>query len=147
VIKEYLSFNRNLLIAFAAALSASAVVSQLVSDMPAAVNSLVSLATDTGIFFLVFGILFYRQHKGEFVDQSTSKADFGKIKWILVRLGSTLSVAEIEYNLVKPYAHFFFLEQGYEPYVASVIASLITFAGYIAIADVMAHYTKLLKKK
>lgn len=145
MIKEYLSFNRNLLIAFAAALTASAVVSQLGTGMPAAVNSIVSLATDTGIFFLVFGVLFYRQHRNEFVDQS-NKADLYRIKWILVRLASTLSVAEIEYNLVKPYAHFLFLEQGYEPYVASVIASLITFAGYIAIADLMAHYTKLLKK-
>jgi hypothetical protein len=146
VIKKYFLFNRNLLIAFTAALTASAVVSHLIADMPAAVNSIVSLATDTGIFFLVFGVLFYRQHRGEFVNQSTSKADLRKIKWILVRLASTLSVAEIEYNLVKPYTHFLFLEQGYEPYVASVIASLITFAGYIAIADLMAHYTKLLKK-
>lgn len=145
MIKKYLLFNRNLLIAFAAALTASAVVSHLIADMPAAVNSIVSLATDTGIFFLVFGILFYRQHRGEFVDQS-NKADLRRIKWILVRLASTLSVAEIEYNLVKPYTHFLFLEQGYEPYVASVIASLITFAGYIAIADLMAHYTRLLKK-
>lgn len=146
MIKEYLSFNRNLLIAFAVALAASAVVSQLIADMPPAINSIVSLATDTGIFFLVFGSLFYRQHKGEFIDQSTNKADLRKIKWVLVKLASTLSVAEIEYNLVKPYAHFLFLEQGYEPYAASVIASLITFAGYIAIADLMAHYTKLLKK-
>lgn len=146
MIKEYLSFNRNLLIAFAAAMSASAIVSQLGAGMPAVVNSIASLVTDTGIFFVVFGALFYRQHKAEFVDQSTKKADLRKIKWVLVRLGSTLSAAEIEYNLVKPYAHFLFLEQGYEPYVASAIASLITFAGYIAIADLMAHYTKLLKK-
>ena len=37
---------------------------------------------------------------------------------LLNSLHSTLSVAEIEYNTVKPYFHYLFLSKGYEPFLA-----------------------------
>ena len=69
-----------------------------------------------------------------------------KLKWVLVKLGSTLSVAEIEYNTVKPYLHFWLLNKGYEPFVASMIASSITIVGYVVIVDIMAYLTRLFKE-
>jgi hypothetical protein len=63
-----------------------------------------------------------------------------------VRLVSTISVAELEYNTLKPYIHFLLLGNGYDAFMSSIIASLITFAGYLVVADVMAHFVKLLKK-
>jgi hypothetical protein len=33
-----------------------------------------------------------------------------------------------------------------EPFIASTTASLVGIAGFIAIADLMAHYTKLFRK-
>ena len=58
-----------------------------------------------------------------------------------------MSVAEIEYNVVKPYVHYWLLIQRFEPFIASIIASLIGILGFIAVADLMAHYTRLFKKK
>jgi hypothetical protein len=57
-----------------------------------------------------------------------------------------MSIAEIEYNIVKPYVQYLLLTQRLEPFPASVIASLVGMAGFIAVADLMAHYTKLFRK-
>jgi hypothetical protein len=57
-----------------------------------------------------------------------------------------LSVAEIEYNNVKPAIHFWLLTLQYQPFVASTIASFITIIRYLAVADSMAYLTCLFKK-
>ena len=61
--------------------------------------------------------------------------DYSRVKWVLIKLASTISVAEIEYNTVKPAIHFWLLILDYQPFVASTIASFITIIGYIAVAD------------
>ncbi|MFY9870147.1 MAG: hypothetical protein WAK17_10545 [Candidatus Nitrosopolaris sp.] len=37
------------------------------------------------------------------MNEQTQKREYGKIKWVIIKVASTLSVAEIEYNTVKPY--------------------------------------------
>ena len=54
---------------------------------------------------LAFGVLFYINRKEKYVNESTHKTDFAKIKWISVKMISTPSIAEIENNIVKPYIH------------------------------------------
>jgi len=34
------------------------------------------------------------------------KREYAKIKWVIIKVASTLSAAEIEYNTVKPSIHF-----------------------------------------
>lgn len=72
---------------------------------------------------------------------------FGDIKWVIVKLISTMSIAEIENNIVKPYIQYWFLTQLFEPFIASVIGSLVGIVGFIAVADLMAHSTRLFKKR
>ena len=104
------------------------------------------------VFLTVFAILFYIDNKHRFtvnIDtklQKNNRIEVSKLKWVLLKLGSTLSVAEIEYNTVKPYLHFWLLNKGYEPFVASMIASSITIVGYVAIVDIMAYFTRLFKE-
>ena len=49
---------------------------------------------------------------------------FGSIKWIIIKLVSSMSIAEIEYNIVKPYVHYLLLTYHFEPFIASIIARL-----------------------
>ena len=71
------------------------------------------------VFLTVFAILFYIDNKHRFtanIDtklQRNKRIEMSKLKWVLVKLSSTLSVAEIEYNTVKPYLHFWLLNKGY----------------------------------
>lgn len=147
-LKDYLLFNRSILIGFAGAILAGAGISQGIAALTSPlVNSLFSLVTETGVFFAIFGILFYFDNKDKFVDEQGKHREFARVKWLLLKLASTLSIAEIEYNTVKPAIHFWLLNLDYyTPFVASIIASVITTIGYLAIANSMAYLTRLFKK-
>jgi len=146
-LKDYLLFNRNILIGFAGAFVTSAGTSQVISKITSPiVNSLISIAVETSIFLAIFGILFYFDNKDKFVDKEGKRKESGKVKWILLKLVSTLSIAEIEYNTVKPAIHFWLLTLDYQPFIASTIASFISIIGYLIVADSMAYFTRLFKK-
>jgi len=146
-LKDYLLFNRNILIGFAGAFLTSAGTSQAISRFTSPlVNSLISLVAELSVFLAIFGILFYFDNKDKFVDKQGKRRESGKVKWVLLKLASTLSITEIEYNTVKPAIHFWLLTLDYQPFIASTIASFITIIGYLAVADSMAYLTRLFKK-
>jgi hypothetical protein len=146
-LKEYLLFNRNILIAFTAAFLTSAGTSQAIAKFTSPLdNSLISLVADVSVFLPIFGILLYLDNKHRFVNEQTRARDSSRVKWVLIKLASTLSVAEIEYNTVKPAIRFWLLTLHYQPLIASTIASFITIIGYLVVADSMAYLTRLFKK-
>lgn len=146
-LKEYLLFNRNILIGFVGAFLTGAAISQAIAGFTSPlVNSLISIVAELGVFLSIFGVLFYFDNKDKFIDEKGKRRESGKLKWILIKLASTLSVAEIEYNTVKPAIHFWLLTLDYQPFIASTIASVIAIVGYLAVADSMAYLTRLFKK-
>jgi hypothetical protein len=146
-LKEYLLFNKNILIGFVGAFLTGAASSQAIAGITSPlVNSLISIVAETGVFLAIFGVLFYFDNKDKFIDERGKRREFGKVKWVLMKLASTLSVAEIEYNTVKPAVHFWLLTMDYQPFIASTIASVIAIVGYLAVADSMAYLTGLFKK-
>jgi hypothetical protein len=145
--REYLLFNRNILIGFTGAFLTGAGTSQAITRFTSPiVNSLISLVVETSVFLAIFGILFFVDNKDKFVDEQGKGRESTRIKWVLIKLASTISVAEIEYNTVKPFIHFWLLTLHYQPFVASTIASFIAIIGYLAVADSMAYLTRLFKK-
>jgi len=146
-LKEYLLFNRNILIGFVGAFLTGAAISQAIAGFTSPlVNSLISIVAELGVFLSIFGFLFYFDNKDKFIDEKGKRRESGKVKWVLIKLASTLSVAEIEYNTVKPAIHFWLLTLDYLPFIASTIASVIAIVGYLAVADSMAYLTRLFKK-
>jgi len=146
-LKEDLLFNRNILIGFSGAFLTGAATSQAITRLTSpAVNSLISLVVETTVYLTIFGILFYLDNKHRFVNEQTQATESGKVKWVIIKLASTLSVAEIEYNTLKLFIHFWLLTLHYEAFIASTIASFITILGYFAVADSMAYLTRLFKK-
>jgi hypothetical protein len=146
-LKDYLLFNRDILVGFTGTFLTSAATSQAIAGFTSPlINSLVSLVADVSVFLTIFGILFYLDNKHRFLNERTQKQELGKIKWVIIKVASTPSVAEIEYNTVKPSIHFWLLTIHYVPFVASTIASFITIIGYIAVAEFMAYLTRLFKK-
>src|SRR5215211_622518 len=146
-LKDYLYFNRNILIGFIGAFLTGAISSQAIARFTSPlVNSLISIVDELGVFLAIFGVLFYFDNKGKFIDKQGNRRESGKVKWVLLKLASTLSIAEIEYNTVKPAIHFWLLTLDYQPFIASTIASFITIIGYLAVADSMVYFTRLFKK-
>jgi hypothetical protein len=146
-LRNYLLFNRNILIGYVGAFLTGAIISQAIARSASTfVNSIVSVVGELGVFLAIFGVLFYFDNKDKFIDVQGKRRESGKLKWVLVKLASTLSVAEIEYNTVKPSIHFWLLTLDYQPFIASTIASFIAIIGYLAVADSMAYLTRLFKK-
>jgi hypothetical protein len=146
-LKVYLLFNRNILIGFVGAFLVGAASSQAIAQFTSPlINSIISIVAETGVFLTIFGVLFYFDNKDKFIDEHGKRRESGKVKWVIIKLASTLSVAEIEYNTVKPAIHFWLLTQDYQPFVASAISSFIAILGYLVVADAMAYLTRLLKK-
>ncbi|MGZ5489660.1 MAG: hypothetical protein ACXW2E_04980 [Nitrososphaeraceae archaeon] len=146
-LKDYFLFNRNILIGFAGAFLTSAGTSQVIAKITSPIiNSLISIAVETSIFIAIFGILFYWENRNKFVDEQGKRKESAKVKWVILKLVSTLSIAEIEYNTVKPAIHFWLLSLDYQPFIASAIASFISIIGYLVVADSMAYFTRLFKK-
>ena len=146
-LKDYLLFNRNIVIGFVGAFLTGAGTSQVIAKFTTPfVNSLISITVETTIFFTIFGILFYNDNKDKFVNEQGNRRISTKVKLTILKLASILSIAEIEYNIVKPIIHFWFLNMDYQPFIASTIASLIAIIGYIIVADSMAYLTRLFKK-
>jgi hypothetical protein len=145
--KEYLLLNKNILIGFVGAFLIGAISSQAIAKFTSPlVNSLISVAAELGVFLSIFGVLFYFDNKDMFIDEQGRRRKSGKVKWVLIKLASTLSVAEIEYNTVKPAIHFWLLTLDYQPFIASTIGSFVAIIGYLAVADSMAYLTRLFKK-
>ena len=141
--REYLLLNKNILIGFVGAFLVGAITSQAMAKFTSPiVNSLISVVSETGVFLSIFGVLFYFDNKDRFIDEQGRRK---RVKWVLIKLASTLSVAEIEYNTVKPAIHFWLLTLDYQPFIASTIGSLIAIIGYLAVADTMAYLTRLFK--
>jgi len=85
--RDYLLFNRNILIGFAGAFLTSAVTSQMIAKITSQlVNTLISLAVDTSVFFIIFGVLFYFDNKDKFVDEQGKRLESTKVKWIILNL-------------------------------------------------------------
>ena len=96
-LKEYLLFNKNILIGFVGAFLTGAAISQAIAVFTSPlVNSLVSIVAELGVFLAIFGVLFYFDNKDKFIDERGKRRESGKVKWVLMKLASTLSVAEIE---------------------------------------------------
>jgi hypothetical protein len=53
------------------------------------------------VYLAIFGILFYFDNKDKFIDKKGKKRESRKVKWVLLKLASTLSIAEIEYNTMS----------------------------------------------
>jgi hypothetical protein len=109
------------------------------------VNSLISLVAELSVFLGIFGILFYFDNKDMFIDKREKRRESGKVKQVLLKLASTLSITEIEYNIVKPAIHFWLMTLNYPPFITSTIASFITIIIYLAVADSMTYLTRLFK--
>ena len=73
-LKDYLLFNRNILIGFSGAFLIGAGISQAIaSSTSPLVNSLISIVAETSVFFAIFGVLFYFDNKDKLLTNKGKK--------------------------------------------------------------------------
>jgi hypothetical protein len=142
--REYLKLNKNILIAFAASISISAVAADYFANQEDYLNSTLTLIVDYAVFFSVFGGLFYYDNRKKYILEN-GETDKSLLKSDLIKIISSLGIGEIVYTIVRWSLQYYLLLLNYEPYIASIISQLISTVIYMITLNVTIKLTKLFK--
>lgn len=142
--RQYIILNKNLIIAFVVAITVSAVVAQLLSDQASYVNSSYTVVVDFVVFYSTFSVLFYLDNRKKYRLES-GELDRPRIKKDLIKIISSLGVAEIVYTAARWALQYYFLNLEYEAYLASIIAHVISTILYMIVVNVSVKITRLYK--
>ena len=144
MLQEYLKLNKNILIAFAASITISAVAAQAFSDQADYLNTTFTTITDYAVYFSVFGGLFYMDNRKKY-RAADGKTDSARLGHDLKRLVTSLGIAEIVYTVVRWALQYYLLTMGHDPYLASIISQGISTVVYMAVVNLGVKLTRLYK--
>jgi hypothetical protein len=119
--KDYILFNKNIIIAGTAALIVGTFFTQFYAQQNKNnfLNSIVTLFVEYGIYIPLFALLFYFDNKSRYVDPLTGEKNYANIKNDLIKLFAIFSVSEVIYAVSKVSIHFQLMQISIEPYQAS----------------------------
>ena len=141
---EYIKLNKNILIAFAVSIIISAIVAQLLSEQEHYLNTTFTLLADYATYFSVFGILYYLDNRKKYKLES-GETNWPLLKGDLIKIISSLGIAEVVYTVVRWSLQYYLLTVGYDAFVASVVSQLISTIVYVIVMNVSVKITRLYK--
>jgi len=142
--KEYLKLNRNVFTAFAVDIIVSAIVAQLLAEQLDYLNTTFTLMADYATFFSVLGFLLYYDNRKKYKLES-GKTDWPILKVDLIKIFSSLGIAEVAYTIVRWLTQYYYLTIDYDPYLASVVSQVIAIAVYMIVLNLLIKITRLYK--
>ena len=143
--KEYLKFNKNILLAFVAAFTISAIFAQSIAEQEDYLNTTYTIIVDFSVFFSTFAGLFYLDNRKKYRLDS-GQLDSARLKHDLVKIVASLGVSEVVYTIVRWVFQYYFLTVQYEPYLASIISQSIATMVYMIVINMSIKFTRLYKK-
>ena len=142
--REYIKLNKNILIAFAASITISAIAADYFANQEDYLNSTFTLIVDYAVFFSVFGGLFYYDNRKKYVLEN-GETDKSLLKSDLIKIISSLGIGEVVYTIVRWSLQYYLLLLNYEPYMASIVSQLISTVIYMVTLNITIKLTKLFK--
>ena len=144
MLQEYLKLNKNILIAFAASITISAVIAQILADQADYLNTTYTTIADYAIYFSVFSGLFYLDNRKTYRLES-GKIDTKRLKHDLKKLVTSLGIAEIVYTVVRWVLQYYLLVLNYDPYLASIVSQGLSTIVYMIVVNLSVKITRLYK--
>jgi len=144
MLQEYLTLNKNILIAFTFSIVVSAIIAQILSDQTDYLNTTYTTIADYVIYFSVFGGLFYLDNRKKYHLKSGG-IDSTKLRHDLKKLITSLGIAEVVYTVARWALQYYFLTIRYDPYLASIASQGISTIIYMVIINLSAKITRLYK--
>ena len=144
MLQEYLKLNKNILIAFAASITISAVIAQILADQADYLNTTYTTIADYVIYFSVFSGLFYLDNRKKYRLKS-GKTDTKKLKHDLKKLVTSLGIGEIVYTVVRWVLQYYLLVLNYDPYLASIVSQGLSTIVYMIVVNLSVKITRLYK--
>lgn len=142
--KEYIKLNKNLILSFIVAIILSAITAHLLSGQENYVNSSYTLAVDFITFYSMFGALFYFDNRKKYRLES-DKVDTHQLKKDLIKIISSLGIGEVIYLVARWSLQYYFLAIGYDAYLASLIAHVISTVLYMIVVNAGVKIMRLYK--
>lgn len=146
--KNYLLFNKNLIISGIFAFFAGAIFTQFYSeyDLNNLRNSFITLIIEYGIYIPLFAMLYYIDNKDKYIDKLTSKKNYSLIRQDIKKLLTAFSISEIVFSISKIMIHYELLQLSFEPYKASMIGSICAWIIFFVVINYSVKTVKLFKK-
>ncbi|MDO8641280.1 MAG: hypothetical protein Q7R33_07015 [Nitrosarchaeum sp.] len=134
--------NKNILIAFAASITISAIVAHILSEQADYLNTTYTLLVDYVIYFSTFGGLFYLDNRKKYLLKS-GQTDKSKLKHDLIKIITSLGISEVVYTIVRWFLQYYFLTLHYDAYLASVVSQVISTIIYLVVINLSVKMTRL----
>ena len=148
--KDYVLFNKNILISGIFAFFAGAIFTQFFSEFnsDSLSNSIVTLILEYCVYIPIFSYLFYLDNKSRYVEKETGKKNYNEIKTDIKKLIAAFAISETIYSVSKVLLHYQLLTLGFiEPYQSSMIASIIAWLIFLLIINLSIKAVRLFKSK
>ena len=136
--------NKNILIAFVASIIVSAIVAHMLSEQADYLNTTYTLLVDYIIYFSTFGGLYYLDNRKKYLLES-GQTDKSKLKHDLIKIITSLGIAEVVYTIVRWFLQYYFLTLQYDAYLASVVSQVISTIIYLVVINLSVKMTRLYK--
>jgi len=144
MLQEYFKLNKNILIAFAVSIIFSAIVAQSLVEQEDYLNTTYTLIFDYVFYFSTFGGLYYLDNRKKYLLKS-GKTDKEKLKHDLIKIITSLGIAEVVYTIARWILQYYFLSINYDPYLASIISQVISTIIYMIVVNLSVKMTRLYK--
>ena len=142
--KQYFALNKNVLLAFAASITISAIVAQLLEGQQDYLNTTYTLIVDYVVYFTTFGSLYYYDNRNKYKYES-GEIDRDALKKDLIKIVSSLGIAEVVYTIARWILQYYLLTIEYDPYLASIISQGISTVVYMIVLNLSVKITRLYK--
>ncbi|MFB5605429.1 MAG: hypothetical protein ACE5R7_03980, partial [Nitrosarchaeum sp.] len=90
--RKYFMLNKNILIAFAASITISAIVAHTLSEQENYLNTTYTLLVDYVVYFSTFGGLYYLDNRKKYLLES-GQTDKSKLKHDLIKIVTSLGIS------------------------------------------------------
>lgn len=142
--RKYFLLNKNILIAFSASITISAIVAHVLSEQADYLNTTYTLLVDYVIYFSTFGGLYYLDNRKKYLLES-GQTDKSKLKYDLIRIITSLGIAEVVYTIVRWLLQYYFLTLNYDAYLASIVSHITSTIIYLIVVNLSVKMTRLYK--
>ena len=136
--------NKNLLIAIATSIIISAIVAHVLSKQANYLNTTYTLLVDYVIYFSTFSGLYYLDNRKKYLLES-GQTDKSKLKHDLIKIITSLGIAEVIYTVVRWFFQYYFLTLHYDAYLASITSQVISTIIYLVVINLSVKMTRLYK--
>lgn len=144
MLHEYFKLNKNILIAFAVSITFSAIIAQSLDEQEDYLNTTYTLIFDYVFYFSTFSSLYYLDNRKKYQLKS-GKTDKEKLRYDLIKIITSLGIAEIVYTIARWILQYYFLSINYDPYLASITSQVISTVIYMIVVNLSVKMTRLYK--